>query len=59
MSKKKLCERIDYLKYLTMGLSIGLIIAYILDINFINGICIGLSLGVLLHIMANSNISSY
>ncbi len=48
MKTRKLCKQIDFIKYMTIGLSIGLIMAYVLDIHFINGICIGISLGVLL-----------
>ena len=41
-------EKIDFIKYIVVGLVIGLTISYGLDINWLNGVCIGLSLGLLL-----------
>ena len=48
MRKKKLKKQIEFIEYITIGLTIGLIVSYILSIHVINGICIGISFGVLL-----------
>ena len=48
MKNKKLLKKIDYIEYLTIGLSIGLILAYSFNLGLINGFSIGISLGFLL-----------
>ena len=48
MSKKKTIKKIEYIEYLTIGLTIGLILSYSFQLNPINGVCIGISLGLLL-----------
>ena len=48
-------EKIDFIKYIVVGLVIGLTISYGLDINWLNGVCIGLSLGLLLQKIVQEN----
>ena len=46
--KRKALQRVEFVEYLTIGLAIGLILSYAFKLSLINGICIGLSFGLLL-----------
>ncbi len=48
MKHKRVLQRIEFIENLTIGLTIGLILSYAFALNPLNGVCIGLSLGLLL-----------
>ena len=48
MKHKRVLERIEFIENLTIGLTVGLILSYAFGLNPLNGVCIGLSLGLLL-----------
>lgn len=48
MKHKRVLKKIEYIEYLTIGLTIGLILSYSFQLSLVNGVCIGLSLGLLL-----------
>lgn len=47
MNKRKMKLLIEYIEYIVIGLTLGLIISYVLEIHPLNGGCIGLSFGIL------------
>lgn len=48
MKNRMKLKKIEYVEYMIIGLTIGVIFSYSFRLNFINAICIGISLGVLL-----------
>lgn len=48
MKNKKVLKKIEFVEYMTIGLTIGLILSYSFNLSPINGVCVGLSLGLLL-----------
>ena len=48
MKHKRVLRKIEFIEHMTIGLTIGLILSYSFGLSPINGVCIGLSLGLLL-----------
>ena len=48
MKHKRVIKKIEFIESLTIGLTVGLILSYSFGLNPLNGICMGLSLGLLL-----------